>query len=41
MDAPVGEDGRRANREQLQVFTEQLRISLQKAQDRAVDLTAA
>ena len=40
MDAPVGDDGRRANREQLQTFTERLRINLQKAQDRAVDLAA-
>ena len=40
MAPPTGVDGRRANREQLQAFTEHLRENLQKAQDRAVDMAA-
>lgn len=40
MNPPVGEGGGRAGRDQLQAFTEQLRLNLQKAQDRAVDLAA-
>lgn len=36
----VGNEGRRPDRQQLQTFTEQLRIELQKAQDRAVELAA-
>lgn len=38
LDPPQGEDGRRANREQLQMFTQQLRVELQKVQDRAATL---
>ncbi len=34
----IPENGRRADREQLQAFTEQLRVELQKLQDRAVAL---
>ncbi len=34
----VGNEGRRPDREQLQAFTEQLRVELQKVQDRAVEL---
>ena len=37
----VGNEGRRPDRQQLQAFTEQLRVELQKAQDRAVAQTAA
>ncbi len=37
----VGNEGRRPDRQQLQAFTEQLRVELQKAQDRAVDLAGA
>lgn len=40
MDAPVGEDGKRANRQQLAAFTAELRVNLQKAQDRAIALAA-
>lgn len=36
----AGNEGRRPNRKQLQAFTEQLRVELQKAQDRAVALTS-
>jgi len=36
----VGNEGRRPDRQQLQAFTEQLRVELQKAQDRAVALAA-
>ncbi len=36
----VGNEGRRPDRQQLQAFTEQLRVELQKAQDRAVVLAA-
>jgi 1-acyl-sn-glycerol-3-phosphate acyltransferase len=39
MSAPQAEGAHRVTRDQLQAFTEQLRINLQKAQDRAVDLT--
>ncbi len=35
MDPPVGTDGRRANRQQLQAFTTDLAAQLQRAQDRA------
>jgi 1-acyl-sn-glycerol-3-phosphate acyltransferase len=35
MDPPVGIDGKRANRQQLQAFTAELADRLQKAQDRA------
>ena len=34
----VGNEGKRPDRQQLQAFTEQLRVELQKAQDRAVVL---
>ena len=40
LDPPQGDDGRRANRDQLQLFTKQLAADLQKAQDRAVALAA-
>ena len=36
----AGNEGRRPNRQQLQAFTEQLRVELQKTQDRAVALAA-
>lgn len=36
----AGNEGRRPDRQQLQAFTEQLRVELQKAQDRAVALAA-
>lgn len=36
----VGNEGRRPDRQQLQAFTEQLRVELQKAQDRAAVLAA-
>ena len=36
----VGNEGRRPDRQALQAFTEQLRVELQKAQDRAVTLAA-
>ena len=35
LEAPTGTDGKRANRQQLQAFTEELAKSLQGAQDRA------
>lgn len=38
LDPPTGDEGRRANRPQLQSFTHELRAQLQKAQDRAVEL---
>lgn len=40
MAPPVGVDGRRANRQQLQEFTAELAVRLQEAQDRAEDLAA-
>ncbi len=40
MDPPAGIDGKRANRQQLQDFTAELAVQLQKAQDRAEALTA-
>ncbi len=39
LDPPVGTDGKRADRVQLQAFTETLGVHLQKAQDRAVELS--
>ena len=38
MDAPVGPDGKRASREQLRGFTDDLKSSLQRAQDDAAAL---
>lgn len=38
LDPPTGADGRRANRADLQSFTETLRAHLQQAQDRAIKL---
>ena len=40
MPAPVGPDGKRANRQQLRDFTTELTERLQKAQDAAVALAA-
>ncbi len=39
LDPPVGPDGKRADRVQLAAFTETLGVHLQKAQDRAVELS--
>ncbi len=38
MDPPVGSEGKRPNRAQLQAFTAELRVKLQAAQDRAEKL---
>lgn len=38
MDPPVGENGKRANRDQLAAFTTELAERLQQAQDRAEEL---
>lgn len=40
LPAPVGEGGRRANRQQLRDFTAELTDQLQKVQDAAVDLAS-
>ncbi len=40
MDPPIGADGKRANRAELQAFTRELQAQLQKTQDRAVALAA-